>query len=185
MPSRSRSSLSLQHLGLDGHVEGAGRLVGEQHLGAQRQRDGDRDPLKLPAGQLRGVPVEQAGGQQHLAHRPAGRLGASLLDMPCSRSARCTTLPSRKTGLNAVAGLWKIAAIRRPRTSRSSRWDSPVSSVPSSVMLPRTVAPTVCARPSTASVVMDLPDPLSPASPTISAAPTCSSSTSTPGGRRS
>ena len=104
---------------------------------------------------------------------------ASLLDMPCSRSARCTTLPTRNTGLNAVAGLWKIAAIRRPRTSRSSRWDSPVSSVPSSVMLPRTVAPTVCARPSTASVVMDLPDPLSPASPTISAAPTCSSSTST------
>jgi hypothetical protein len=84
-------------------------------------------------------------------------------------------LPTRYTGLNVSAGLWKMAAIRRPRTSRSSRCDSSVSSAPSSRMLPLTRAPTVWARPSTASVVMDLPDPLSPASPTISASPTASS----------
>src|SRR5215472_16256724 len=104
---------------------------------------------------------------------------ASSLLIPCSRSARCTTLPTLNTGLNAVDGLWKMAAIRRPRRSCSARWDKPVSSVPSSVMLPRTVAPTVCARPSTASVVMDLPEPLSPASPTISPGPIESSSMST------
>ncbi len=106
----------------------------------------------------------------------AAASAASARLMPCSRSARSTTLPTLNTGLNAMAGLWKMAAIRRPRIFCSARCDSPVSSVPSSRMLPRTVAPTVCARPSTASVVIDLPEPLSPASPTISAAPTPNSS---------
>ena len=82
-----------------------------------------------------------------------------------------------------MAGLWKIAAICRPRRSRMARWDSAVSSVPSSRMLPLTLAPTVCARPRMASVVMDLPDPLSPASPTISASPSVSSPIWTTGRR--
>ena len=92
---------------------------------------------------------------------------ASALVIPCSRRVRCTTLPTRNTGLNAIAGLWKMAAIRRPRTARISRCDRRVSSAPSSRMLPLTRAPTVWARPSIASVVVDLPEPLPPASPTI------------------
>ena len=111
----------------------------------------------------------------------AAASAASALLMPCSRSAPSTTWPTLKTGLKAMAGLWKIAAICRPRRARRSRWDRAVSSVPSSRMLPLTVAPTVCASPRMASVVMDLPDPLSPASPTISPSPRASSSICTTG----
>ena len=169
MPSRSRSSpQQLEHLGLDRDVQRAGRLVGQQHLRAQRQGQRDRHPLQLAAGQLAGVAAQQVRGQQHLRIAAASRSVASLPASPCWRSARARWA-DRNTGLNAVAGLWKIAAIRRPRRSRYWPGDSPVSSWPSSVMLPATLAPAVCARPSTASVVIDLPDPLSPASPTISA----------------
>ena len=178
MPSPlAQPAEQVEHLGLHGHVQRAGRLVGQQHLGPQRQRERDRHPLQLPAGQLRRVPVQQVRRQQHLAHglgRRVRRLAPGSSRAAAARAAR--RWPTLNTGLNAMAGLWKIAAIRRPRISRSARWDSPVSSVPSSRMLPLTVAPTVCARPSTASVVIDLPEPLSPASPTISARPAPNSS---------
>ena len=59
------------------------------------------------------------------------------------------------------------------------RKDSDVSSVPPSRMLPVTVAPTVPASPRTARVVMDLPDPLSPARPRISPSARASSSIAT------
>jgi hypothetical protein len=62
----------LEHFGLHGHVQGAGRLVGQQHLGAQREGERDRDPLQLPAGQLRRVAVQQLRREQHAAH---GRVG--------------------------------------------------------------------------------------------------------------
>ena len=97
---------------------------------------------------------------------------ASLPPAPCRRSARRATSPTRNTGLNAIDGLWKIAAIRLPRSPMRTFSGRPTSSLPSSLMLPATVAPTVLASPSTASVVMDLPDPLSPARPTISASST-------------
>ena len=110
----------------------------------------------------------------------SARLGPGAAVQP--QRAVHDDVPTRNTGLNADTGLWKIIAIRAPADlAAGSRWDSPVSSSPSSWMLPLTVAPTVCERPSTASVVIDLPEPLSPASPTISPASTSSSASSTTG----
>ena len=62
----------LEHLGLHGDIERAGRLVGQQHLGPQGQGERDRHPLQLPAGQLGGVAAQQAGVEQDAAH---GRVG--------------------------------------------------------------------------------------------------------------
>ena len=56
---------------------------------------------------------------------------------------------------------------------------APTSSSPSSRTLPSTRAPSVDARPSTASAVIDLPEPLSPARPRISPAPSSRRSRST------
>ena len=48
-----------EHAVPGGHVQRSGRLVGEQHLRPGHERPGDRDPLLLAAGKLRG-PVAQA-----------------------------------------------------------------------------------------------------------------------------
>src|SRR5581483_9282558 len=98
--------------------------------------------------------------------RASRRLGA-----PCRSSDRTNRSPTRNTGLNEATGLWKIIAILRPRTSRSSRGESSSRSLPSNRIAPRTVAPTVGASPRIASAVIDFPDPLSPASPRISPSP--------------
>ena len=78
----------------------------------------DRDPLQLPAGQLQRVPASRPGDSSTSRIAWLAASAASLLVMPCSRSAPCITRPTRNTGLNDIDGLWKIAAIRRPRTSR-------------------------------------------------------------------
>ena len=56
-------------------VEGAGRLVGEEHRGPGDQRPGDRDPLLLTAGQLgrtpAAEPVESDPGEHLLDVAPA------------------------------------------------------------------------------------------------------------------
>ena len=70
----AQAAEQVEHLGLHRHVQRAGRLVGQQHLGPQRQRERDRHPLQLPAGQLRRVPVQQVRRQQHLPHRPRRRV---------------------------------------------------------------------------------------------------------------
>ena len=106
---------------------------------------------------------------------------ACAADSPCCRSARDTIAPTRNTGLKASDGLWKMAAILAPRMARSPAPDSPTSSWPSSLTDPVTAAPAVSASPSTARIVIDFPDPLSPARPTISPASTASSGTDATG----
>ena len=51
-----------EDLGLDRHVEGGGRLVGDDHRRVQRQRHRDHDALLLPAGELVRVVVDPALG---------------------------------------------------------------------------------------------------------------------------
>ena len=53
----------VEHLGLGGQVEGADRLVEHDDLRVADQGAGDRDPLPLPAGELRGVAAGRVGGQ--------------------------------------------------------------------------------------------------------------------------
>lgn len=55
----------VEHLGLDGDVEGGDGFVGDDQSGAGREGSGDADALALPAGELVGVAVEVGGGQAH------------------------------------------------------------------------------------------------------------------------
>ena len=52
----------VEDLGLDGHIEGGGRLVGDQELGLTGQRHRDHHPLAQTTGEFVGVLVEALGG---------------------------------------------------------------------------------------------------------------------------
>ena len=83
----------LEHLGLDGDVEGGGGLVGDEHVGLVGDRHGDHRPLAHAAGELVGVlvgPVRRGRGCRRCraARRPASR--SSALEMPAS----CTVMAS-------------------------------------------------------------------------------------------
>src|SRR5262245_564827 len=97
------------------------------------------------------------------------RFRPSRLDRPewASRTSPICR-PMRWTGFSELIGSWKIIAISLPRTARSSRCLSPISSRPSSWMLPETSAP--WRRPMSESAVTLLPEPDSPTNPSDSPA---------------
>ena len=79
-----------QDLRLHGDVEGGGRLVGDQHVGAQRQRHGDHHPLPLAAGELvrivAGAPLRIGDAdplEQRRRRAPCASRGEAS---PCARS---------------------------------------------------------------------------------------------------
>ncbi len=78
----------------------------------------------------------------------------------CSDSWR----PIDIIGCSEVSGSWKIIAISRPRTSRSSRFESASRFRPSYIAVPSTVAPSG-SSPRSARADIVLPLPLSPATP--------------------
>ena len=75
VPCSSRSApQQVDHLGLDGHVQRARRLVGQQHAGPQRHGQRDGEPLRLPAGHLVRVAAQDAGSR--LTSASASRMRA-------------------------------------------------------------------------------------------------------------
>jgi hypothetical protein len=66
-----------QHLSLDHHVEGGGRLVGDHHFRPAGQGHGDHDPLALPAGQLVGEVPGSPGRQPDPLHQLGDSLGGA------------------------------------------------------------------------------------------------------------
>ena len=60
----------VQHVRLRGHVQGGGRLVEHDDLGAVGERHGDGDALLLAAGQLVRIALQErlVGRQQDLGH---------------------------------------------------------------------------------------------------------------------
>jgi hypothetical protein len=78
----------VHHLLAGQRVERAGRLVGEQDLGLDRQRPGERHPLRLAAGQFPGppaaLPVEPQPGQPR-GGPLVGRLAADPVEQQRQR----------------------------------------------------------------------------------------------------
>ena len=71
------------HLGLDGDVEGRGRLIGDHQLRLTGQRHGDHGALELAARQLVGILLhgECRIADAHLGQRiDGGPLGAAALE---------------------------------------------------------------------------------------------------------
>ena len=88
----------IENLRLDGDVESRNGLVGDQHVGFERQRPGDPDPLPLPAREL----VRAAAGVARIE-------SDKRQQFPCSRrrglvaGRRATSAPSpRSTRLCAA-----------------------------------------------------------------------------------
>ena len=68
----------LPHLVADVAVERGHRLVEEQHPRAADQRPGDGDALLLPAGQLAGLALLEAGEADELEHLPHAAVDLGL-----------------------------------------------------------------------------------------------------------
>ena len=73
--ARARKTLAQDSGDLGGgfNVEGSGRLVEDEHIGAEHERAGDGDARRLPAGQVGGTPVGKVGDTH----------GAQLLEGDC------------------------------------------------------------------------------------------------------
>jgi hypothetical protein len=65
-----------QDLGLNGHVQGRGGLIGDQQVRLAGHGHGDHHPLALPAGGAMGVLVQAAGGVRDLHLLEGGHLRA-------------------------------------------------------------------------------------------------------------
>ena len=169
----------VQDLGLDGEIQGAGRFADEQRLSPQGQceRDGDALQIGRPdiwCGQRPGA----VDGSSTLANAASMRSCWSERDFtPWSASVPGNAVPTLSTRLKAVDGVCRIGAIRRPRISRITDSRAPTGSTPSRRILPVTCASRWPDNPGSATTVIDLPEPDSPAIPTISLDDTCSSGT--------
>ena len=158
-----------QHLRLDHHVERRRRLVGDQQPRLAGQREPDEHALALAAGELVRVvvraPRRQADELEQLAHARArgarARLGA------CSRIASPICRPMRWTGFSVCSAPWKTIASSVQRTARSRPGFIVSTSSPSSRTSPVTCAPRGSSR-SSAPASDDLPQPDSPARPSVS-----------------
>jgi len=64
-------------LGLDGHVQRADRLIGDDNLGIRRQRPRNADALALASGKFVRVPVSLFRRETHFSEQPCD-LGFAL-----------------------------------------------------------------------------------------------------------
>ena len=93
-----------------GLVELAGRLVGEQHRRLVGERDGDRDPLLLPARHLRGEPVAHRRDVEQVEQ--LGDAGGPAAHAGCApRRATCRCSPPQ----SGTAAGCATSAARRSR----------------------------------------------------------------------
>ena len=162
--SRCSRRNRLEHPRLDGDVERAGGLVGDQQLRAQRQGAGDGDALPLPAGQL----VRVARGVRRASSHRLQQLGDPRADprrgpSRCSRSGsaiacadRCSRVQGGGRVLEDDADLAQQLG-RRPGATRRPRSMSPT----------RTVPAVGCTRPASTRPRVDLPEPDSPTRPSV------------------
>ena len=113
-----------EDLGLDGHVQGGGRLVGDEEPGAGRPGAmAIMTRWRMPPGEL-------GGGSRPAVAGPPGSgpcssqarglvVGPRCLSRPrWTISGSATWRPMDRTGLREVIGSWKIMEICRPRTRR-------------------------------------------------------------------
>ena len=159
----------VEHLGLHHHVERGGRLVGDDQLGVAGQRHRDHHPLLLAAGELVGVACGRGRGRARPARAARRRAPAPRLGQP--RLVHLDRLgdlaPIRCTGLSECSAPWNTIEAPAQRTARSSpqRMRQDVVARRSSTS-PVTVALGGCSRRMVLASV-DLPQPDSPATPTI------------------
>ena len=92
----------VQHLRLHRDVERRDRLVGDDHVGIDRQRLGDAEPLALAAGELVRVLAHRLGPQADALRTAARRARRVSLPraMPKFSSGSPTIAPADRRGLS-------------------------------------------------------------------------------------
>ncbi len=172
MPKSSRSDDdSPEDLGLHGHVERRGRLVGEQHLRAAGDRDRDHHALAHAAAELVRV-VAEALARPRMPTRSSSSTASSALrlrDIPrLSRRTSVSWSPTVNSGFerrhrvledhrDPRAPYVLPAALVERRPTRRRRAGS----------LPPTTSPGYWTRPISARSVTLLPHPDSPTRPSV------------------
>ena len=122
-PSSRRSSSSrVEHLGLDHHVQGGGRLVGDQQAGASRPGPWRSSPAGAGRRTARGGSWAPAGrGRPTCSSSSPTRAWRPACRSPCSCSWMASAIwsPTRRTGLRACMAPWNTIAASVQRTARS------------------------------------------------------------------
>ena len=151
--------------GLHRDIERTRRFVGDDDLRVTRECACDRDPLLEAAGQLARLEVEVALGEPQVGGQPSTRSLRALPLSPVSLvTDRVRMARAVQPRLSAESGFWKtiwierLSAVGRLALRPASTW-SPRPMVPpvSGLSMPRIVLASV-----------DLPEPDSPTSPSVS-----------------
>ena len=98
--SRCRRASSSAHLGAQHRVQVRERLVEQQQARLDDQGAGERHPLLLAAGELRGPPRLEAG-EPHLPSAAATRAASAAPATPRSRSPKATFSNTERCGQSA------------------------------------------------------------------------------------
>ena len=171
--SRWSSAEQVEHLGLDHHVERGRRLVGDQQRRLARQGEGDEHPLALAARQLVRVLARPAAP----AARPAR---AARRRVAWSAAAPAGGVQLDGLGDLVADPLHRVERVQRAlehdRRARPAHGAQPPRLHRRDVLAAEQDLRPRCASPggsrrSTAAAIVDLPQPDSPASPTVSPAP--------------
>ena len=158
----------LQDLALHDDVERGRRLVHDDQLGLERERHRDDHALAHAARELVRVGAHAPPVDADELEQLTGLAQARTPIRSCARIMSTNWSPTRMTGLSAFIALWNTIETLRQRKRRSSSSLLPTRSSPRKRMLP----PATCAGGRriciTAFATVVLPQPDSPARPTIS-----------------
>jgi len=104
----------VEHLRLDGHVQGRDGLVADDQPGPQRERPGTPMRWRWPPEKLGGVPVVVLGVEADPLHELLhGRLRWLPVAVLCTANGSPMIDPTRRRGLSDPYGSWKIIWICR------------------------------------------------------------------------
>ena len=159
----------VEHLGLHGHVERGGRLVGDHQPGVERDRRGDQRALAQPAGQLVGalagahLGLGDADELQQLDRAPAPRAGVA----PAVQAQRLLHLLADRTQrVERDERVLRGRSRSRARGSSASRRSSRPSRLrPSNSRRSALTCDRPPVSPTSVRAVTLLPEPDSPTSP--------------------
>ena len=137
-------------------------------LRVERERARDGDPLPLAARELVRVALRHVGREAHVLEQPAHALlgRAPLSATPCTSSGSAIEKPTVRRGSSEANGSWKTIWMSR----RSGRTSDGGRRAMSRAVRTRCCRPSTSTRRSSERPVVDLPQPDSPTSASVSPA---------------
>ena len=150
--------------GANRHVERRHGLVEHEQLRLERQRARDADPLPLAAGERLRIAVGVLGLQADERSSSRTRRARSAGGTPCVASGSARMSPIGSRGSSDAIGSWNTTCRSRRIANRSARVMRAVSSAEHDDR----ARPSGCTRFRISMIVVVLPQPDSPTSPSVS-----------------